>query len=186
MADRPNNEDLYAVVAEFDQAEKLLAAARNARDHGFRHIEAFSPFPVEGLAEVVGFRERAIAPAFLIGGIVGAAAGFGLQVYTNLDFPLNVGGRPLIPPQAFVLITFELMVLTSVTVGILAMLLLNRLPRLHHPLFEIPDFHFASDDKFFLAILAGKGAFDAPAARRFLKTLDPVRVADAAYAETAP
>jgi hypothetical protein len=159
-------------------------AAREARAAGFERLEGFSPFPVEGLAAALGFRERAIAPAFLIGAIAGGATGFGLQVATNLDFPLNVGGRPLVAWPAFMLITFELTVLGAVVAGILAMLLANRLPRLHHPLFEIPEFHFATADKFFLAILAdGDPRFDARAARRFLKGLKPLRVADAPFAE---
>lgn len=178
---------LYAVVAEFDRAEALLAAAKAARAAGFARLEGFSPFPVAGLAAALGFRERAIAPAFLIGGVLGAVTGFGLQVYTNLDFPLNVGGRPLIAWPAFILITFELTVLFSVGAGILTMLLRNRLPRLHHPLFEIPEFHFASADKFFLAILAeGDPKFDAESARRFLRRLKPLRIAEAPYTEPGP
>lgn len=185
MAERPAR--LYAVVAEFDRPDALLAAARAARAAGFRRLEGFSPFPVAGLAAALGFRERTIAPAFLIGGLVGAATGFGLQIFTNLDFPLNVGGRPLIAWQAFVLITFELMVLFSVGAGILTMLVGNRLPRLHHPLFEIPEFHFATNDKFFLAILAeGDPEFDEQAARRFLRRLKPLRISEAPYTEPGP
>jgi hypothetical protein len=186
MPDRPAGAALYAVVAEFDRPEALLAAVRRARAEGFARLEAFSPFPVDGLAEALGFRERAVAPAMLAGAILGAAGGYLMQVWVNLDFPLNIGGRPVVAPQAFALITYELMVLGAVCAAILAMLVGNRLPRLHHPMFEIADFHFATDDKFFLAVLAGEGAFDAGAALRFLRSLAPVRVAEAAYAETAP
>jgi hypothetical protein len=183
VPDRKPAAELYAVVAEFRDPDALLQAVARARDGGFRRLEAFSPFPVEGLAQALGFRERAIAPIMLAGGIVGALGGFGLQVATNLDFPLNVGGRPVVTPQAFALITFELLFLGAALFGVLAMLLLNGLPRLHHPLFEIADFHFAGSDKFFLAILADGRGFDAVAARRFLKTLQPVSVADAPFAE---
>jgi hypothetical protein len=186
VADRPPSTDLYALVAEFDRPDALLDAVRQARAKGFDHIEAFSPFPVEGLAEALGFQERAIAPMMLAGGIVGAASGFGLQVYTNLDFPLNVGGRPLIAWPAFMLVTFELMVLGAVCAAIAGMLLLNRLPRLHHPMFEIAEFHFATSDKFFLAILAQDDGFDEIAARRFLKSLKPLRMAEAPNTERAP
>src|SRR3569623_1264672 len=162
---------LYAVVAEFNRPAALLAAAEAAHAEGGRELEAVSPFPVEGLAQTLDFRERRIAPLFLAGGLLGAAAGYGLQVYCNLDFPLNIGGRPVLAPPAFVLITFELLVLVSVTTGVVAMLLMNHLPRLNHPLFEIPDFHFATSDKFFLAILAGGPNFDPHAARTFLASL---------------
>lgn len=178
MADR-----LYAVVAEFDRPDALLAAARRAREDGFRRLEAFSPFPVEGLDAELGLSAPAIPPAMLAGGVLGAVGGFAMQAWISLDFPLNVGGRPVVAWPAFVLITFELMVLGAVTAGILAMLIGNRLPRLHHPLFEIPDFHFATDDKFFLALLADEPGFDAARARRFLQDLRPLRVADAPLTE---
>jgi hypothetical protein len=170
---------LYAVVAEFDRPESLRAAARRARARGYRRLEAFSPFPVEGVAEALGFRERWIAPVMLAGGVAGALGGYAMQAAVNLDFPLNVGGRPLIAPPAFALITYELMVLGAVCAGVLALLLGSRLPRLHHPMFEIADFHLATDDRFFLAILADSERFDAAAARRFLRSLAPRRVADA-------
>jgi hypothetical protein len=174
---------LYGLVAQFDRPEALLTAAERTRAEGFRDIEAFSPFPVDGLAEAVGFRERRLAPVTLAGGVLGAAVGYGLQVYTNLDFPLNIGGRPLMSPPAFALITFELMVLFAVLTCIGAMLLLNRLPRLHHPLFEVDDFHFTTSDRFFLAILSCDPKFDARATRRFLRSLRPISIEVAALTE---
>jgi hypothetical protein len=170
---------LYGLVAQFDRPETLLTAIERARAEGFRDVEAFSPFPVDGLAEAVGFRERWLAPITLAGGLAGAAVGYGMQVYTNLDFPLNIGGRPLVAPAAFALITFELMVLFAVLACIGAMLLLNRLPRLHHPLFEIDAFHFATSDRFFLAILSSDPKFDPPRTRRFLQSLRPISIDDA-------
>jgi hypothetical protein len=183
VPDRPPEAPLYAVVAEFDRPEALLDAAVRARRAGFARLEGFSPFPIDGLGEALGFRERRIAPLTLAGAVIGGVGGYLMQVGVNLDFPLNIGGRPLLAWQAFTLITFELTVLGAVSAGVLGMLLLNRLPRLHHPMFEIPEFHFATSDKFFLAILAGGKDFDAGAARRFLRTLRPRRVADAPFAE---
>lgn len=174
---------LYAVVAEFNRPDALLAAVRQARRDGFSHLEAFSPFPVEGLDAELGLRAPAIPRAMLAGAILGALGGFAMQAWINLDFPLNIGGRPLIAWQAFILITYELMVLGAVGFAILAMLIGNRLPRLHHPLFEIPDFHFATDDKFFLALLAEAPDFDPAAARRYLDGLKPLRVSDAPLTE---
>jgi hypothetical protein len=174
---------LYALVAEFDRPEALLEAVKRTQAEGFRCVEAFSPFPVEGVAEALGFRERWLAPVTLAGGVLGAASGYGLQVYTNLDFPLDIGGRPLIAPPAFTLIAFELMVLFAVLACIGAMLLANRLPRLHHPLFEIERFHFATADKFFLAILAGDERFEPRRTRRFLESLEPLSVEEAPLTE---
>lgn len=176
--------DLYALLARFDSPDALVAAVDKARKRGFTRLDAFSPFPVEGLAEALDFKSRAIAPLTFAGGLLGGLGGFGMQVATNLDFPLDIGGRPLLAPQAFALITFELMVLGAVCTGIVSMLALNRLPRLHHPLFEAPSFHLASSDSFLLALRADDPVFERAKARRFLGGLHPVSIEDVALTES--
>jgi hypothetical protein len=167
---------LFGLVAEFDRPELLLEAVRRTREAGFVRFEAYSPFPIQGLAEAEGFREPWVAIATLAGGIAGALIGYFMQVYTSLDFPLDVGGRPLVAPPAFALITFELSVLGAVTCSVPAMLVLNRLPRLSHPLFELERFHLASLDRFFLVIESSDPRFDPKAGRQFLEQLGARRV----------
>jgi hypothetical protein len=166
--------ETVALLAEFRTPEQLLEAAKRARKAGFRRIDGASPFPVEGLAEAIGFRDSRVPLLTLASGVVGALLGYGLQVFTNHDFPLDVGGRPLVAPPAFALITFELMVLFAVVAGIVGMLALNRLPRLNHPLFEAENFRLDTPDAFFLIVFADDPRFDR--ARRFLQGLDPVRI----------
>lgn len=168
--------ELVALVAEFRSGEALAAAARAAAADGYTRLEAYSPFPVEGVAETLGFDEIKVPLLTLAGGIVGAVGGYGLQVWTNLDFPLDIGGRPLIAPPAFMLITFELLVLVAVLSCIGGMLLLNRLPRLHHPIFDTPGFGLASSDRFFLAMYADDPRF--ATARDFLADLKPVAIVE--------
>jgi hypothetical protein len=120
--------------------------------------------------------------ATLVGGVVGAAIGYGMQVYTNLDYPIDIEGRPTIAPPAFALITFELMVLFAVVSCVVVMLILNGLPRLSHPLFDVPTFHLATLDKFFLVIEASDRRFGDDS-RKFLESLRPVRIDEAPLAE---
>lgn len=167
---------LYGLLAEFDRPDALVAAARAAREHGYVCIEGFSPFPIEEMAEAIGFADSRVPFACLVGGVVGGASGFLMQVYATFDFPLNVGGRPLIPPEAFALITFELTVLGAVLAAILTMLAANRLPRLNHPIFEAERFRLASSDRFFLLIQSNDPKFDEAAARRFLTHLQPASI----------
>ena len=174
---------VYGLLAEFDRPAALVEATRAAREAGYACIEGFSPFPVDGMAEAVGFHDNRTPLACLIGGIVGGAGGFLMQVYASLDFPLNVGGRPLIPPEAFALITFELTVLGAVLAVILTMLALNRLPRLNHPIFEAERFHLASSNRFFLLIQSNDPKFDETAVRRFLMGLQPVSIAAPPFTE---
>ena len=176
MADPPR---IMAVLAEFQEPDAMIAAAKAVSEQGWR-IETFTPFPVPGLKQALRFSENKVPIATLIGGVVGAATGFLMQVGTNLDFPLDIGGRPLIAVPAFMLITFELMVLFAVFAGIGTMMIANRLPKLHHPLFDVERFGMASDDRFFLAIMGdGKGrAFDPHEARAALWRTQPLEVSD--------
>jgi hypothetical protein len=164
------------LLAEFSSADALLEAIGKARGAGFRRIEAFTPFPVEGLAEALGIRERAIGPLTFAGGVFGALLGYLMQVYVNLDYPLNVGGRDLIAVPAFLVVTFELTILFAVLAAILGMLVLDRLPRLNHPLFEVPRFRLASLDRFFLCLESE----DRAAAERLLRSLAPVGISEVA------
>ena len=114
----------------------------------------------------------------LAGGIVGLAAGFGFQIGANLDYPLDVGGRPLVAIPAFVIVALVCAILAAAVAGIGAVLLGSRLPRLHHPLFDAERFNLATDDRFFLAVLAHDDAFDAREARAVLWRLQAADVTD--------
>jgi hypothetical protein len=162
------------LVAEFAEPEQMLAAATALRKDGWP-VELHAPFPVKGMREALGFADRSVPHAFVIGGAIGALGGFLLQVYTNFAYPLEVGGRSLVAVPAFMLITFELMVLTSVLVGIGTMLVKNGLPRLHHPLFDAERFGLASDDRFFVS--APLGDRDEDAARAALASHAPLSIA---------
>ena len=140
------------LVAEFAEPEPMLATAKTLREAG-RRVELHTPFPVKGMEEALDFHDPMVPRAFLLGGIAGAVSGFLIQAYANWAYPLDIGGRPLIAMPAFMLIIFELMVLGSVLTGLATMFVRNRLPRRHHPLFDAPRFHLASDDRFFVSLL---------------------------------
>jgi len=167
---------VFGLMAEFDRPERLLDAVKQARSAHYRRMDAYSPFPIEEMPEALGFDDSRVPILAFIGGVIGAAAGYGMQVYTNLAFPIDIGNRPLVAPPAFMLITFELGVLISVLFTIFGMLLLNHLPRLHHPVFDVPSFHLASSDKFFLVVFSSDKKFDPDDTRAFLQSLKPRRV----------
>lgn len=167
----------YGFLAEFERPEDLLRAAECARDAGYRRLEAYSPLPVHGLAEAVGFPKTALAPLVFAGGLLGGAGGFALQVWMNaIDYPLNVGGRPLNSWPAFVIVSFELAILAAALTAVLGMFALNGLPKPYHPVFNVPAFARASRDRFFLAVEAKDPAFDLTETRAFLETLGPLAV----------
>ena len=144
---------LTMLVAEFAAPEDAARAARRLRAVGFTGLEAYGPFPSDELAEAIGFREHKIAPCVLAGGVTGAVAGFALQYWaTVIDYPHNIGGRPVFSWPAFIPITFETTVLFAAVTGIVSLLVLNGLPRLAHPIFSTAHFERASTDHFFVAV----------------------------------
>jgi hypothetical protein len=170
---------LYGVIAEFASPQDLLAAAERTREAGYRRIEAYSPYPIEGLAETLGHRTSRVPLLTLIGGIIGAVGGYALQYWTSVvDYPLNVGGRPLNSWPAFIPVTFEMTILVAGLFAVLGMLALNGLPMPYHPVFNVPRFALASRDRYFLFIAARDRKFDPDAARAFLRALRPTEVSD--------
>ena len=163
-------------MAEFSDPDALLAAAREcAARH--RVVEAYTPYPIAGLAEAVGFRRDRIPLCALLGGIAGGIGIYALQWYSAVvDYAINSGGRPLHSWPAFVPATFEVTILCASLAAFAGMLAANGLPRLNHPLFGATDFDLASQDRLFLGIRALGPAFDADGARTLLESLDPLRV----------
>lgn len=169
--------EVYGLVAEYEKADELIEAASRAREAGYRRIEAYAPFPVHGLAEAVGFRRTWLPLIVLVGGVIGGAGGFFLQYWISvIDYPLNIGGRPLNSWPSFIPVTFELAVLTAALFAVLGMFALNGLPRPYHPLFNVPQFSRATRDRFFLSIESQDAKFDAGATRKFLEESAPVAV----------
>lgn len=167
---------LYGVLAEFADPDALVEAAKRARATGYRAIDAFTPFPVHELFEVLQLHDRRVHWLGLAGGCFGFLIALGMQGFTNFDYPINVGGRPIYPLSAFAVVTFELTVLFAALFTAFGMLALNRLPRLNYPVFAGNRFHLASKDRFFLCIKAEDPRFDASATMAFLKSLEPQSV----------
>jgi hypothetical protein len=168
--------DSFGLVAEFETPEALVDAAREARAKGYRSLDAFTPFPVPELYGVLRLRDSRVLWLGLFGGIFGFALALGMQLFTNFDYPINVGGRPLYTLSAFAVVAFELTVLFAALFPAIGMLALNGLPRLHHPVFAARAFGRASKDRFFLCVLADDKKFDQRETTRFLRTLDPTSV----------
>jgi hypothetical protein len=161
-------------MAEFHSPEALLHAAERAHRQGFKRMDAYTPFPIEGLAEALGVHDRRVPLIVLLGGIAGCLGGFFLQYWVAvIDYPLNVGGRPLNSWPAFIPVTFEMTILFAALSAFLGVLALNGLPMPYHPVFNVEQFELASRNRFFLCIEASDPAFDRDGTWKFLESLGP-------------
>lgn len=171
----------YGVVGEFSSPKELKAAARKLREAGFTKLDAYVPFPVEGLSEALGlgFWDNLVPQLTLLGGLGGGLTGFFFQLWVNMAaYPLNVGGRPLNSWPAFIPVTFELTVLGASTFAVFGMLALNGLPQPYHPIFNAPRFERASTDGFFLCIEATDPKFAVSDATRALEGANAKNVSE--------
>jgi hypothetical protein len=167
----------YGLLAEFDSADVLIAAAKKVRETGYSRVEAFSPYPLPEAADALGYSKPGVAGLVLAGGIIGGCGAFFMQYWiAAIDYPINVGGRPLNSWPIFIPISFELTVLTAALAGFLGTLLLCGLPRFHHPLFASPLFARSSTDRFYLCIESKDPMYRSAETREFLIGLGPVGV----------
>jgi Alternative complex III, ActD subunit len=171
---------LYGILARFESPEQVVVAAQRAYSAGYRNMDAYSPMPVEGLAEAVGFKRNWVSLIVLIGGLCGCIGGFSLLWWiTVVAFPHNVAGRPFDSWPAYIPITFECTVLLAALSSVIGMLALNKLPMPYHPVFNVQSFsERASIDRFFLCIEASDPKFDLESTKAFLLELDPEEVAE--------
>ena len=173
---------VYGLMAEFEDPNTLVAAAAQAREAGYRRMDAYSPFPIEELHEALGSHHSKLPLIVLIGGVVGCLGGFLLQYWASaIAYPINVGGRPFNSWPAFIPVTFECTILGAALSAVLGMLALNGLPMPYHPVFNVPRFALASRNRFFLCIEARDRKFDLEKTRAFLESLSPREVSTVAH-----
>jgi hypothetical protein len=171
MKTRPR---LYGLMAEYETPEQVRNAARQAWLAGYRETDAYTPYPVDGLARELGEKQTRIPFVVLVGGLTGGGVGFFMQYWSMaVDYPFNVGGRPLNSWPVFIPVTFEVLILVASFAAFLSMLFLNGLPRPNHPVFNVPRFARASQDRFFLCIESADPHFDETATAAFLASTEP-------------
>lgn len=168
---------IHGVMASFENADMLVAAADKAREAGYERMDAYSPFPVDGLPDAMGLKPTKLPMLVLAGAMAGGIGGMILQYYLEVIFyPKNVGGRPLFSWPAFVPAAYEMTILLGSFTAVIGMLALNGLPQPYHPVFNVPQFRTASRDGFFLCIESDDPKFDLAGTRSFLETLSPIGV----------
>jgi hypothetical protein len=172
---------IYGMTAEFDNPTALVAATRAAREKGYRRMDAYSPFPIEELNDVLHLHRNKLPLIVLLGGITGGLTGYLLQYYVTVwEFPINIGGRPLHSWPSYIIITFELTILFAAFSAVLGLLGLCGLPMPYHPMFNVPRFASATRNRFFLCIESSDPLFDHDGTAEFLESLEAKEVSEVA------
>ena len=179
MSESPLNSPTYGLMAEFDSAQELMTAAHRTHEAGYQKLDAYSPFPIEGLAEAIGFHKNRVAFVVLIGGVIGGLSGYMLQYWVAaITYPTNIGGRPYHSWPSFIIVTFEMTILFAGLSAVFGMLALNGLPMPYHPVFNVPEFRKASENGFFLVVFSSDPKYDAAGTRQFLQGLSPRMISE--------
>jgi hypothetical protein len=164
----------YGLLAEFDSPTALVKAAEATHGAGYIKIDAYSPLPIEGLAEAIGFHHDLVPLVTLIGAIIGGTTGYLMQFWINtMAYPVNIGGKPFHSWPAFIVVTFEMTILFGGISAVFGMLALNGLPMPYHPVFNVARFAMASKDRFFLIVFSSDKKYDDVKTREFLEGLGP-------------
>jgi len=163
---------IHGLMAEFETATALVAAANKTREAGYVDVDAYSPIPIEELHHAIGFKNTKLPLLVLIGGLLGGLGGFSLEYWVSaIAYPLNIGGKPLVSWPMFIPVTFECTILGASLTAVFGMIMLNNLPQPYHPVFNVPRFAMASRNRFFLCIEATDQQFDLDRTRAFMSTL---------------
>lgn len=171
----------FAVLAEFENPADLMDAASAVNKAGYKHFDTYSPFPIHGMDDAMGLKPSKLGWIVLIHGIIGLVGGIALQVWSmDIAYPVHISGKPYLNFPAFVPVGFALVILLSSFGTFMGLFFLNKLPRLHNPLFNSDRIERATDDKFFLCIEAKDPIFTEKKTTEFLEKLG------ATYTETIP
>ncbi len=161
-----------AVLALYDDPDRLLNAAALAKEHGFTGLDAYTPYAVHGLSEALGIRKSWVPYVTLVMGLSGAALGLTFEIWTSaFDWPINVGGKPMISLPAFIPVTFECGVLLGGTMTLAALILACGLPNFKDPILDrnltndrfglyIPEYGPDWNEQRIFRLLKGTGAVD--------------------------
>jgi len=168
-------------MAEFEDPTSLVNAAHAAYQMGFRKLDAYTPFPIEELSDVLHLHKNKLPLIVLGGGLVGGLTGYLMQYFVSvIYFPINVAGRPLHSWPSYIIITFELTILFAAIATVMGLLGLCGLPMPYHPVFNVPRFSAASRDRFFLCIEATDPMFNLQTTSRFLESMEAKEVSEVA------
>jgi hypothetical protein len=102
------------IVGIFDDESVLLSAVKKVRGSDVKIHECYTPYPVHGLDDELGYKRSRISIAAFMFGITGTCLAFLMMIYMmGIDWPMIIGGKDYIAIPSFVPVGFEVTVLLS-------------------------------------------------------------------------
>jgi hypothetical protein len=157
----------HYLVGIFDDEDVLLHAVDQIRDKGVKIEEVYSPFPVHGLDEALGYKRSRLPIAAFMFGLTGTGLALIMQIWMlGYDWPMIIGGKNFASLPPFIPVTFELTVLLSALGMVATFLIVSDMKPYHWPRqFDLRS----TDDKHVMAIDLGANRLSKTDIGRILK-----------------
>lgn len=172
-----SSKKVFGVLAEFSATDTLMKAVERVREAGYTKYDCHSPFPIHGMDKTMGLGRSPLGYMIGAAGFTGLL-GITLFIYwvSAVDYPLVISGKPMFSYQAFVAPIFAITILSSALMATLGMIILNKFPRWHHPLFGSEQFKRVTDGGFFVSVEATDPEFSQTETVEFLKSIGALTV----------
>lgn len=168
----------YGLMAEFDNEDSFIEAARKVTAEGYHKLDAYMPYPIHEILDILHLHKNPLPKIVLAGGILGCLTGLGMQWFASvIHYPWQIGGKPLYSWPMFMPVAYELTILFAAFGAVFGLIAINGLPMPYHPVFNVQSFERASDDHFFICIESADPKFDLEKTKKFLEGLKPLNVA---------
>ena len=161
------------ILASYDYLDSAVDAIGALRKAGFkkRSIRAYAPVPEHDLEHALGYHASPVQFFALVGALTGTATGFALAIFASMNWPLVVGGKPIVSIPAFVVIAFELTILFGALSTVVGLFINMRLPNLKPLVVYDPQF---SAGRFGVYVSASPDKMEE--ARSILSAQEPVEL----------
>lgn len=159
------------ILASYEYLDDTLGAIRQLRDGGHKDLTVYAPLPEHHIEEALGYKQGPVRIWTLVGGLTGTATGLAFTTFTAMDWPLVVGGKPILSIPAFVIIMFEMTILFGALSTVIGLFINARIPNIRPLVIYDPEY---SGGRFGIYAPAAGGSLDD--ARKILESHNPVEL----------
>ena len=128
------------ILASYEYLDSTVDAIENLKKAGFDEIKAYAPYPEHHIEHALGYGQSPVRVWTLVGALTGTSTAFAFTSWTSVEWPLVVGGKPIISIPAFIPIVFEMSVLFGALATVIGLFILSKLPNVKPAVVYDPEF----------------------------------------------